>query len=210
MAGYQVLLHNGAFFQNQQDMTVDALAFPVEWTRHWRGKLTFNDGGIIGDGWDFGYNKRIVPIAPLRLSNGLFAERLRIDKAALTYYNGQDRADVEQEIHSEERDVFNFDTRFQAWVTTYKAPIGSFHEIERYILSPGSPHPFAGHVNVEPFENFLCGARKEWHAVCVQLPRTANLHTIAQRQSQSSCPRRASISRSSESAHPKSDAIEAD
>jgi len=160
-AGYQVLLHNGAFFQNEVDLSVNAVAFPMEWTRHWRGKLTFQDGGVIGDGWDFSYNKRIVPISEHRLANGLFAEQIGVDKAQLVFYNGGDQAESEKENHSENRDVFNFDTHFQAYVTTYEQSPGMFHEIERYILTPSSPHPFAGHVNVEPNERLFYVLREK-------------------------------------------------
>ena len=33
-------------------------AFPIEWTRHWKGQVKFEDGGVMGHGWDFAYNKR--------------------------------------------------------------------------------------------------------------------------------------------------------
>jgi hypothetical protein len=150
---YQVLLHNGAFFQNQQDIGLPILGFKFDWTRHWRGQVAFQDGGILGHGWDLSYNKRIVPFAMRRLPNGLQFEEIGTDQAKLTYYDGQVNAETHSEVHSEIREIFNFDTNFTARVTTYLAPPGTFHKIERYILIGVTPHPFASHPNVE---------REEW------------------------------------------------
>jgi YD repeat-containing protein len=160
VGAYQVLLANGAFFQNQQDFGVQALGFPIEWSRHWKGQVKFADGGFIGHGWDYAYNKRVVPIATKRYPNGLQFEEIGVDKAELIYYDGQVDAELDVEMDSEIRDIFNFDVDFQARVTTYKSPPGMFHEIERYILIGESPHPFE-HPNVEKTEKIFYVMREK-------------------------------------------------
>jgi hypothetical protein len=158
---YQVLLHNGAFFQNERDFKVEALGIDIDWTRHWKGQVAFNDGGLLGHGWDFAFNKRIVPVAPTRLPSGLYEERVGVDTPELVYFNGQVRADRERAVHSEVRRVYNFDARFVAYVTTYKAPAGAFHEIERYVLVGGSAHPFAGHPDVKETDEIFYVLREK-------------------------------------------------
>ena len=161
---YQVLLHNGAFFQNQQDLMVSAVGLAFDWTRHWKGQVAFRRGGLMGHGWDFSYNKRIVPFAKKRLDNGLEQETVNLSahkgEAKLTYYDGAVDAENDEETHSEIRTVENFDTTFVAYVTTYNAPRGTFHEIERYILLAG-PHPFAGHPNVPRDEKIFYVLREK-------------------------------------------------
>jgi YD repeat-containing protein len=157
----QVLFPEATFFHNQLDLEIPALAFDIVWTRHFRGDVVYQDGGLNGHGWDFAYNKRIVPIAARKLANGLFLEMAGVEKAAFWYYNGQGRAERYEERDSDERDVLNFDSRFRARVTTYLSPPGQFHEFERYILLPGEPHPFAGHPNVEDSERIFTVMREK-------------------------------------------------
>lgn len=165
VGGFQVLLHNGAFVQNEVDLANDAVALPFEWTRHWKGQVKYREGGLIGHGWDFSYNKRIVPIGTTQLGNGLWSEVVGTGSARLQYHNGMGRAELYTELHSEARDVVNFDRRFRAYVTTYKSPPGQFHEIERYILLGDSPHPFIGkdrpHPNIEANERIFYVLREK-------------------------------------------------
>jgi YD repeat-containing protein len=150
-----VYLHDGAFFTDVADLAVKALFYDINWTRHWRSDVSFDRGGELG-GWDFAFNRRIVPVPGGKLANGLEYEQIGTDTPTLWYYNGLGRAEKYVQTHSEERKVENFDGSFTAWVTTYKSPPGQFHEIERYVvISPPETHPFRGHPNVEPTEQLF-------------------------------------------------------
>ena len=162
VGGVQVYLHDGAFFTDQNDLSVPALFYDMVWSRHWRGDATFTSGGLLGHGWDFAFNKRIVPLAGRGLANGLLAEQIGIEAPKLMYYNGTGRAELYPGAHSEPRTVLNFDKSFRAYVTTYKSPPGQFHEIERYVLlGPPSDHPFRDHPDVEPLEQIFYVLREK-------------------------------------------------
>jgi len=161
VGAFQVLLDRAAFFLNELDLSVPALAFPIEWKRHYLSDVQITDGGIAGYGWDVSYNKRLVPMASRRLGNGLYFES-EAEDARLTYYDGQGRGEVYVETHSETRSVNNFDAGFQAYVTTYRSPPGQFHEIERYVvLGDHEDHPFKEHPNVEPLEQIFYVLREK-------------------------------------------------
>jgi YD repeat-containing protein len=161
VGAYQVLLHNGAFFTDEVDLSVSAPALPILWARHWRGKIDFKDGGLAGYGWDFTFNKRLVPIGALRRNDGLYEEQ-KGGPSQLNYFDGLGHAEVMHSLHSEERKVHNFDYKFDAYVTTYSAPRGYFHEMERYIvLGPHDTHPFHLHPNVEPNEQIFYVLREK-------------------------------------------------
>ncbi|MGH7124112.1 MAG: DUF6531 domain-containing protein, partial [Stellaceae bacterium] len=153
VGGEHVYLHDGAFFFDQTDLNVQALFHDINWTRHWRGDATFKDGGVMGHGWDFAFNKRIVPKSAHQLKNGLYLEEIGVDKPELMFFDGLGRGERYVELHSERREVHNFDATFFAYTTTYKSPPGQFHEIERYVLiGAPSEHPFHEHPNVEKTE----------------------------------------------------------
>ena len=161
IGAYQVLLHNGAFFTDEVDLSVPAPALPIHWARHWQGKLDFKDGGSIGYGWDFSFNKRIVPKGAVRRTDGLYEEKVG-GPSQLVYYDGLGHAEVMHSLHSEQREVHNFDYKFEAYVTTYSAPRGFFHEVERYIvLGPHDTHPFHDHPNVERTEQIFYVLREK-------------------------------------------------
>lgn len=159
---YQVFLHNGAFFTNEVDLSLPAPAIPILWARHWRGKVEFKEGGLLGHGWDFSFNKRIVPIAKRQLPTRLYVETAGVDTPQLVFYDGLGHAETHLGSHSEKRQVRNFDRTFSAYVTTYRAPEGFFHEIERYIvLGPVETHPFREHPNVEKTERIFYVLREK-------------------------------------------------
>ena len=163
VGAFQVLLHNGAFFQNEQDLSIEALAFTIEWTRHWKGQVEFR-------GW-----RHDGPRLGLRLQQAHRPDRARracrtacsrsasaSSARSSSIYNGQVRADVA------ERDAFGGAQRVQlrhalpgATSRPTGPPPGAFHEIERYILLGTSPHPFADHPNVEPGEKIFYVLREK-------------------------------------------------
>ncbi|HYB58015.1 MAG TPA: DUF6531 domain-containing protein [Alphaproteobacteria bacterium] len=167
VGGVQVYLHDGAFFTSHVDLAVPALFYDINWTRHYRSDATFTAGGLLGQ-WDFAFNKRIVPKSPHPpLQNGLYYEQTagaegKGDTPELWFYNGTGRGELYVGSHSERREVFNFDKRFRAYVTTYTSPQGQFHEIERYVLlGPLSDHPFREHPNVEKQEQIFYVLREK-------------------------------------------------
>ena len=157
-----VFLHDGAFFTDTADLAVKALFYDIDWTRHWRSDVRSDRGGLMGYGWDFAFNKRIVPISSHAMANGLYVEEIGVDVPSLWFYDGSGHAEKYVESHSEQRKVLNFDSNFTAWVTTYKSPPGEFQEIERYVvLSPPSTHPFRSHPNVEGSEEIFYVVREK-------------------------------------------------
>jgi YD repeat-containing protein len=162
IGGFQVLLHTGAFFLNEPDISVPSVAFATEWFRHYVSNVAIDDGGVTGYGWDFSYNKRIVALADTKRPDGLSEEHASEHNARLFYYDGQGRGELYREDHSEERHVQNFDEFFRAYVTTYTSPAGQFHEIERYILlDSDTTHPFGEHPNVEKEERIFYVLREK-------------------------------------------------
>ena len=163
VGAFEVLLHNGAFFHNELDLTGPAPALPIRLSRHWHGKVDFQDGGLLGYGWDLIYNKRIVAKGHRRKpDDGLYQEIAGTDTPQLDYYDGTVHAESHTGTHSEEREVKNFDRVFRAYVTTYRAPPGIFHEIERYIvLGPVETHPFHGHPDIELTERIFYVLREK-------------------------------------------------
>ena len=160
---YQVFLHDRSFFESETDLYVKSVGYPFAFTRHYRSNVTTNKGGMLAHKWDFNYNKRIVPLASRRTTNGLFVEQLGLEQVPILYFNGQGRADKYDvdvpESDTTPRIVRNFGKVFKAYVTTYTSPPGAFHEIQRYVLTDDQPvigdpfngHPFGVHPNVEKF-----------------------------------------------------------
>ena len=151
IGGAQVLLHTGAYFHNQTDLDVDAVGLPLRFSRHYKGDVETVEGGILGDRWDFGLNKRMVPVAVRELGNNLLMERPGLETPQLWYFDGQGRGALYEGVQSEWRDVLNFGQRtpFRAYVTTYRQLPGDFFEIQRYVLEDPERHPFAAHPDVE-------------------------------------------------------------
>lgn len=157
-----VFLHDGAFFDDTSDLAVKALFYDIDWTRHWRSDVRSDRGGLMGYGWDFAFNKRILQVSSHSLANGLHLEEIGVDKPVLWYFDGAGHAVKWEEKHSEQRKVLNFDGNFTAWVTTYQSPPGEFREIERYVvMSPPATHPFREHPNVEPSEQIFFVVREK-------------------------------------------------
>ncbi|MDH3976141.1 MAG: polymorphic toxin-type HINT domain-containing protein [Deltaproteobacteria bacterium] len=152
MGAHQAFLHDGAFFETQEDLYVKSTGFPFRFQRFYRSNIKIKKGGVIGYNWDFNLNKRIVPIVQHE-HNGLFVEDTTRDQPQLYYFNGSGRRDHYVEKHSEWRQVLNFNKEFKAYVTTYQSPPGAFHEIQRYVLADPDRHPFASHVNVDNAHN---------------------------------------------------------
>jgi YD repeat-containing protein len=161
VGGAQVFLHDGGFFLNAADVTLPSFFYDMRWTRHYRSDATFRKGGLMGHGWDFFFNKRIVATG-LVAKDGLLGETVGKDTPKLTYYSGTGRAEVYTGTHSENRKLYNFDANFDAYVSTYKSPDGEFHEIERYVLTDHTqPHPFAKHPNVDGTERLFYVLREK-------------------------------------------------
>lgn len=161
VGAFQVMLHDGGYFQNERDMQVQSAAISINLYRHYNSDIKARSGGLIGHGWDFSYNKRIVSIGARQMGNGLWAEIAGADTPKLYFYNGHGRAELYKGKHSEIRqNIQNFDTVFKAYVTTYESPGGQFHEIQRYIMMAGE-HPFRDHINVEDTEQIFFVLREK-------------------------------------------------
>jgi len=155
MVAHQVMPHSGGFKDSTLDITLPSVGIDGRFERTYRSDITYKAGGLIGDGWDFNWNKRIVPVVPRVGPNGLAVEIAGSDTPALYYYDGTAHADLFQGKHSERRRVINFgDTyarqkSFFAYVTTYRSPLHEFLEIERYIVENPQDHPFKEHPDVK-------------------------------------------------------------
>lgn len=154
VGAHNVFLHDGSFFESVEDMMVPALGTDFHMARTYRSNVKTKAGGLIGHKWDFAFNKRIVPMPPRVNDQGLALEVKGEDTPQLNYYNGLGRRDLFTEKHSGPRRVFNWDTHFKAYVTTYDSPPGMFFEIQRYVILEGV-HPFIEHDNVKGYEKIF-------------------------------------------------------
>lgn len=152
VAADRVFLHDLSVFDNALALFVKSVGYPFEFTHHYRSNVTTVKGGILGHKRDFSYNARIVPEATRTTADGLFVEQLGLERVPILYANGRGRVDRYEVLETdlEPRLVRNFGVSlFRAYVTTYTSPPGAFHEIQRYVLLDGEPHPFERHPNVE-------------------------------------------------------------
>jgi len=140
---------DGAFMHSETDLIVKSAGMPFEWKRTYRSSIEMESGGLIGHGWDFSYNKRIVPLGRRNDDHGLFLEQMGAEKPALYYYDGTGRSDLYEENESGWRRVKNFGKLFAAYVTQYNSPPGVRYEIMRYVLRDNQDHPFASHPQVD-------------------------------------------------------------
>jgi hypothetical protein len=85
VGGAQVFLHDGGFFTNALDVSIPKFFFNMQWTRHYRSDAKFKQGGLLGHGWDFFFNKRSA--AGSRVQGWL---------AVRTYGRGHPEADLLQ------------------------------------------------------------------------------------------------------------------
>jgi YD repeat-containing protein len=152
---YNVMPHNGGFHEVDTDLVLPSVGIDTKFVRVYRSDVKFRKGGLIGEGRDFNWNKRIVPIYPRVNGEGLAVEMLGRDAPALHYFDGTAHADRYAAKHSERRRVINFgetykqQKRFEAYVTTYQSPGHQFLEIQRYVLYDPADHPFKQHPDVK-------------------------------------------------------------
>ena len=153
VAGVQVHLANGAYFQNDRDLTQEAIGIPFDLVRHYTSDVQTLSGGFIGERWDFSYNKRLVALGR-DYADGLRGQLVGTEKSVVMYFDGMGRALRYVESDSDWRYVLNFGARsqFHAYVTTYQSPDGEFNELQRYVLEDPSQHPFAGHTDIDKGE----------------------------------------------------------
>ena len=152
--GYNVMPHDGGFIETASDMVLPSVGIDGSVVRTYRSDVNYEAGGLIGDGWDFNWNKRIVPVFTRVTGTGLGVETVGAD-TALFFYDGTGHVDRYASTHSEQRRVANFGAtyaaqkQFFAWVTTYQSPPHEFLEIERYIVYEATDHPFKEHPDVK-------------------------------------------------------------
>ena len=60
--GQTVLLHSGEFIHRETDLRIPGRGFDWEFTRTYRSAVTLD--GPLGHGWEFNYNRRIIPTTP--------------------------------------------------------------------------------------------------------------------------------------------------
>lgn len=154
MFGYNVMPHDGGFMEAATDLVLPSAGIDGTVSRTYRSDVKFISGGLIGDGWDFNWNKRIVPVYTRITGTGLGVETIGAS-ASLYYYDGTAHVDRYDSKHSEWRQVVNFgethqaQKTFVAYVTTYRSPPHEFLEIERYIVADPQQHPFKEHPDVK-------------------------------------------------------------
>lgn len=149
IAGDHVWLHDLSFFTFAHDLYVKSVGVDFNATRFYRSNIKTKEGGLFGYNWDFGYYKRLIPQGGvLNPKFGLRVEGL-MNPGPVHYLRGNGRVEEMKPNGVRFQMVKNFGGRFDAWVTYYKPPDNLFSELERYVVLPNHPSPFAGHPNYE-------------------------------------------------------------
>ncbi len=143
--GIGVNLQSGAFSYIQQDLTTRAVGMDFEFSRFYKSSIKFD--GIIGQNWDFFYNKRLIPSTGIDylLVDGGFCEIYHGPTGPaggdITYYSGTGRKTIHAfdswQHRTVERCGPNGLDRFKAVVTTYKQNPGEEFEFQRYAIYDG-------------------------------------------------------------------------
>ena len=137
---YGVWVHSGAFGERHVDLHVPGRGLDFVFTRYYRSSIDYN--GIMGRGWDHGYNIRIVPDAPAAKVDGDLRCEIYDGGApagGITYYAGTGRHSKHDAASWADRIVRWCDDRggqvvFRAIVTRYRRNPGEVFEIERYAV----------------------------------------------------------------------------
>jgi YD repeat-containing protein len=149
IAGDHVWLHDLSFFTFAHDLFVKSVGVDFNATRFYRSNIKTKEGGLFGYNWDFGYYKRLIPQGGvLNPKFGVKVEGL-MNPGPVHYMRGNGRVEEMKPNGVRFQMVKNFGGRFDAWVTYYKPPENLFSELERYVVLPNHPSPFAGHPNYE-------------------------------------------------------------
>lgn len=133
-----VWVHNRTFVHSHIDHFVRGLGFDFAFERHYRSGILYD--GLLGRGWDHGYNIRIVPQPPAGATTvpGGWCEVFPdTPGGGVTYYHGSGRR-TEHPFRDWELRVIRWcDAVFAAVVSTYRQNNGESFEIERYAVVAG-------------------------------------------------------------------------
>jgi len=145
-----VLLHDKSLLYQPFDMVVKSVGLNFMFTRSYRSASNTEGGGLIGQKWDFNFNKTIFPLGGVLIPQ--FNLKAETQPGNVEYRNGTGRVDKLVAKEAEIRPVSNFGKKFFAHVTTYKSVPGLFAELERYALTltvDPKNIPFSEHPNFE-------------------------------------------------------------
>ncbi|MFA5058991.1 MAG: DUF6531 domain-containing protein, partial [Opitutaceae bacterium] len=116
-----VWIHNQTFNHSHLDHHVNSVGFDFAFRRYYRSGIDYD--GVLGQGWDHGYNLRVVPQpgSRYRAVPGGWAELYAPNSRGgnLTYYHGTGRITGHAFRAWEIRSVSWCDARLKAIVTTY-------------------------------------------------------------------------------------------
>ncbi|MEZ4308507.1 MAG: DUF6531 domain-containing protein [Polyangiaceae bacterium] len=122
LAGFGVHLADGSFFYETDDLVVPSVALPFAFERTYRSHLQILQGGILGHGWDFSYNRQVVPVGGT-VQEGQIRETAG-ELVPVDYLDGTGRRDRYVAVSHTWATVKNFGTTFRARITTYRSPAG--------------------------------------------------------------------------------------
>lgn len=153
IAGDGVALQDGSFTHEVRDLEMAGPGMPMRIARSYRSTVSYDRGGLLGQGWSLNLDRRILPQPARNDEDRLLGMEDLAQPQPLLFQDGSGRSDRHDALAGGPatgwRAVDNWGARFRAHVTTYVSPPGAFWEVQRYILVEPADHPFGRHRNID-------------------------------------------------------------